>query len=245
MLIYTLIPMMAAIAGAVIAVNVQPGPRAVSAFQHFAAGVVFAAAAGELLPELMNQDSSLPILIGGVLGIGATWGIKALDHYYGEASSFIVSVLLDTLIDGLIIGMGFVAGAAQGFLLLFALSLEVLFLGLALTSSLAVRYSSAAIVGLSVVIGAMLPIGASLGLMVGGLPPAVITAGYAFGLIALLYLVTEELLVEAHAHPDTPAITALFFVGFLMVVMVEHHVRMTIPGHGEAPRPAIESPRTR
>ncbi|MBF0562607.1 MAG: transporter [Alphaproteobacteria bacterium] len=212
------------------AVNVRPGPRVIGAFQHFAAGVVFAAAAGELLPELMVHESSLPILIGGGLGIVATYAIKAIESYYGEASSFILSVLIDTLVDGLIIGMGFVAGAAQGFLLTFALSVEVLFLGLALTSSLSARFSAAAIIALSVVIGAMLPAGAWLGLMVAGLPPAVITAGYAFGLIALLYLVTEELLVEAHTRPDTPAITALFFVGFMLVVLMEHHIRFAGAG---------------
>jgi ZIP family zinc transporter len=227
MLIYTFIPMAAAVIGAVIAVYSSPSPRAVSAFQHLAGGVVFAAAAGELLPELLEQADSWPILIGGGLGIAFTYLVKVLDEYYGEASSFILSVAVDTLIDGLIIGLGFVAGTAQGFLLTFALSLEVLFLGLALTSSLARLYSGAAIIAISVGIGAMLPLGATLGLMAAGLPPAMISAGYAFGLIALLYLVTEELLVEAHAHPqhDSPATTALFFIGFLGVVLLEHAIR--------------------
>ncbi|MEI6986203.1 MAG: transporter [Rhodospirillaceae bacterium] len=227
MLIYTFIPMAAAVLGAVIAVYFIPSPRAVSAFQHLAGGVVFAAAAGELLPELLEQTNSLPILVGGSLGILFTYLIKLMDEYYGETSSFIVSVAIDTLVDGLIIGLGFVAGAAQGFLLTFALSLEVLFLGLAMTSSLSRQYSSAAIIAISVVIGAMLPIGAAFGMMAAGLPHPVITAGYAFGLIALLYLVTEELLVEAHLHPqnDAPWVTALFFIGFLGVVLLEHHIR--------------------
>ncbi len=227
MLVYTFIPMAAAIIGALVAVYFSPSPRAVSAFQHLAGGVVFAAAAGELLPEILEQSHTMPILIGGSIGIAVTTLIKILDEYYGEASSFIVSVAFDTLIDGMIIGLGFVAGSAQGLLLTFALSLEVLFLGLALTSSLSRLYSSAAIIGISVFIGAMLPIGAGLGLMAAALPPAVITGGYAFGLIALLYLVTEELLVEAHAHPqnDSPFITALFFIGFLGVVLLEHAIR--------------------
>ena len=42
----------AAIIGATVAVNVRPGPTLVSAIQHFAAGVVFAAAA-EILPDIM------------------------------------------------------------------------------------------------------------------------------------------------------------------------------------------------
>lgn len=43
-----------------------------------------------------------------------------------------------------------------------------------------------------------------------------------FGVAALLYLVTEELLVEAHSVEDTPFITAMFFVGFLIPLVVAH-----------------------
>ncbi len=51
---YTLIPAGAAIIGAVVAVYSRPGPTIVSAIQHFAAGVVFAAA-GEILPDVMHR----------------------------------------------------------------------------------------------------------------------------------------------------------------------------------------------
>ena len=53
------------------------------------------------------------------------------------------------------------------------------------------------------------------------LPQHLIGGFLAFGLMALLYLVTEELLVEAHEKPDSPAISALFFVGFLGLLLVE------------------------
>ena len=43
----------------------------------------------------------------------------------------------------------------------------------------------------------------------------------AFGLAALLYLVTEELLVEAHEVRETRATTAMFFVGFLVLLMID------------------------
>ncbi len=41
-----------------------------------------------------------------------------------------------------------------------------------------------------------------------------------FGLAALLYLVTEELLVEAHEEPETPLITSAFFAGFLLFLIL-------------------------
>lgn len=43
----------------------------------------------------------------------------------------------------------------------------------------------------------------------------------AFGAAALLYLVTEELLVEAHEGQETPLLTALFFIGFLAIPVLE------------------------
>ena len=41
-----------------------------------------------------------------------------------------------------------------------------------------------------------------------------------FGLAALLYLVTEELLREAHEERETTLATAMFFVGFLAFLVV-------------------------
>ena len=65
--IYTLIPAAAAIIGAAVAVNVRPGPTLASAIQHFAAGVVFAAAAGAAWAKAceMNTSAILRSVQGG------------------------------------------------------------------------------------------------------------------------------------------------------------------------------------
>lgn len=41
-----------------------------------------------------------------------------------------------------------------------------------------------------------------------------------FGLASLLFLVTEELLKEAHEEPESRVGTALFFVGFLLFLVI-------------------------
>ena len=41
-----------------------------------------------------------------------------------------------------------------------------------------------------------------------------------FGVAALLYLVTEELLREAHEERETALGTAMFFVGFLAFLVI-------------------------
>ena len=70
-------------------------------------------------------------------------------------------------------------------------------------------------------IALLLPLGVAAASAVAALSPAILTGFFAFGLIALLYLVTEELLVEAHETPDRPWVTALFFVGFLLLLILE------------------------
>lgn len=67
----------------------------------------------------------------------------------------------------------------------------------------------------------LLPIGALLGLPISTLSAPVVTGFFAFGLVALLYLVTEELLVEAHETVDRPWVTAMFFAGFLLILLLE------------------------
>jgi ZIP family zinc transporter len=41
-----------------------------------------------------------------------------------------------------------------------------------------------------------------------------------FGLAALLFLVTEELLTEAHEEEETPLLTLAFFGGFLLFLLL-------------------------
>ena len=66
-----------------------------------------------------------------------------------------------------------------------------------------------------------LPVGALLGIgPLASLPVTPFAAVLAFGTVALLYLVTEELLAEAHEVKDNPSATATFFVGFLGILLV-------------------------
>ena len=60
----TLIPVAATLLGGVVATFRTPGERLRSFVQHFAAGVVFAAVAGELLPEITRGHQPLGVVIG-------------------------------------------------------------------------------------------------------------------------------------------------------------------------------------
>ena len=230
-LIYTLLPVVAMIVGGVIAAFRAPGPRLQSYVQHFAAGVVFAAVAGEVLPQIMHERDPLGVVIGFALGVAAMLGIRWWTEQTGKPgeseaetpTGLIVTVGVDLLIDGLLVGVGFAAGAEAGILLTFALTLEILFLGLSTAAAL-VRAAAprgrviATTVGLAVLVAGGAAIGVTLLSGLSGRPLEIVLS---FGAAALLYLVTEELLVEAHEVPETPTITATFFLGFLVLFVIE------------------------
>lgn len=220
--LYALVPVAAASLGAGVASWRQPGPGLTSAIQHFAAGVVFAAAAGEILPDVMHGGSPAATLIGGAAGVVVMLLIKKLEQTTKGPLGLLSAVGIDILIDGLVLGLAFIGGQKAGVLLTVALSLEILFLGLTVTSGLGEIISSkwrvfAATVGLAL----LLPLGAVIAAPVHLLPAVVVTGFLSFGLMALLYLVTEELLVEAHEKPDSPLISAFFFIGFLALLALE------------------------
>ena len=216
-----LVPVAAMVFGAGAAMVRRPGPVLTSIVQHLAAGVVFAAAAGEILPGLKHAGAAVPILVGGVTGTAAMLAIKQLGRRAVGPVGLAATAGVDLLVDGLVLGIGFAAGARQGMLLAVALTLEVLFLGLALAVVLRERLSAARAIAATGAIGLLLPVGALLGGPVAVLPQFWLDTAFAFGLVALLYLVTEELLVEAHEQPDTPVATAAFFTGFLALLLLE------------------------
>lgn len=221
-LVYALIPVVAVLIGAIFAAWRQPGPKLVSSVQHLAAGVVFAAAAAEILPQVKHGGSIWATLIGGVLGVVVMLSIKSLESRWKGPIGMVSAIGIDIFIDGLVLGLAFLAGEKAGVLLTIALTLEVLFLGLTVTAELGETIRSRRrIVAISVALALLLPLGTIAATPVALLSTPFVTGFLAFGLVALLYLVTEELLVEAHEQPDSPVITAMFFVGFLALLVIE------------------------
>jgi ZIP family zinc transporter len=217
LLIYTLVPVLALVGGGGAAVLRPRGKGLVSGFQHFAGGVVFSAVAVELLPRLLEADRPLAMVLGFTFGVLAMLASKR----WSGAAGALVPTAVDLFIDGLLIAIGLAAGVFGGLVLLAGLSLETLALGLSITPSLVRRgatpsRSIATMGGL----GLMILVGAAVGYLATGASPPVLAGIFGFGVAALLYLVTEELLAEAHETADTPLITATFFLGFLIPLVL-------------------------
>jgi ZIP family zinc transporter len=232
---YALIPAAAIIVGGVFALIRPPGAKTRSAVQHLAAGIVFAAVAVELLPEILHDHSPLATVLGMVLGVSTMFGIKRLTEskekngiHEGNGksdspNSLLAALGVDVLVDGMLIGVGFAAGAKQGLLLTVALAGEVLFLGVSAAVALTkTGVSRVRVLGTVAGLATALLLGAGIGGgLLAGLKGFTLDVILTFGAAALLYLVTEELLLEAHEEPDSPALSAMFFVGFTALLVVE------------------------
>ncbi|MFX7981004.1 transporter, partial [Acinetobacter baumannii] len=72
--------------------------------------------------------------IGGALGVTVMLSLKAIEGRAKGPVAMLGAVAVDILIDGLVLGLAFIAGARAGLLLTVALTLEVLFLGLTVTA---------------------------------------------------------------------------------------------------------------
>jgi ZIP family zinc transporter len=227
---YTALAVVAAVVGGVVAVYRAPGAQMESNVQHFAAGVVTAAVAAELLPGIHDR-APMVVVAGFALGVAAMLGVHRLSKLiekrnvggeFAGAAGLLITVGIDMVIDGVLIGVTFLDEPSTGIIVAVALAIEVLFLGVAgvvaLPDGMGVFRKLAVPVGF----GTLLTLGV-VGGVVGmeGVTGAPIALVLAFGAAALLYLVTEELLVKAQKVPATPVSTTLFFVGFLAIFLLD------------------------
>lgn len=229
-LLISAIPVAAACIGATVAALRPPGLVARSAIQHFAAGVIFAVVAVDLLPEVRRGHDPFEVgwtfAAGLALMLGLEEVVKRLSPAGGHpgtrapSTGQLVPIGVDLLLDGLLIGIAMTAGLKQGLLLTAALTLELLSLGLAMALTFASAKISVRILA-PTGIACLMIVGAFLGRTLLADASVHTLAGLlSFGCAALLFLVTEELLVEAHESADTHVTTTMFFAGFLIFLLL-------------------------
>jgi len=123
--------------------------------------------------------------------------------------------------------LGFIANA--GVVMAVALTIEMAFLGLTYASSIKAqpkirRNVAVALNGCILILGCL--VGATAAAAVAA-SPAMHTGLISFGVAALLYLVTEELLLEAHSEQEDHVwwIDLCFFLGFFLSFIMEKYSR--------------------
>jgi ZIP family zinc transporter len=232
---FTLLPVIAVIIGGIISAYRQPSQALRVIIQHFAAGVVFSAVALQILPELVLKLKISPLVFGFSFGvvfmIGAEWLVEKLiaanNEVGGRGSGGLAFASgIDMFIDGLLLGVSFGIGKKQGIMITIALTIEMLLLGLSVASSMVRdRVIRSRVIAITTMLAFCVVLGAAIGgILLEGLSGAGLVSVLAFATSAFLYLVTEELLVEAHKGPDTRFATSMFFVGFLLMMVIETSV---------------------
>ena len=142
-------------------------------------------------------------------------------------TTMVLAVLVDALCDGFLIGLSAASGTNAGLIMAIALTIEMGFLSLTFTASLrrqprGVAVFSVLLPPLALVLGGAL--GAATAEVVSR-NPALHVGLISFGVAALLYLVTEELLLEAHETQGPEEhiawVDSCFFAGFLASFLLD------------------------
>ncbi len=231
-ILFSLIPVFTMVVGGIIAIIKKTNGNVRSFILHFAAGVVFSVVAVELLPDIVKNHQPLQVIIGFTLGLIVMLLIRkfAEDKEGKEVTvnksklpvSLLVAIGVDIFIDGLLLGIGFSAGGVTGMLLAIALSIELLSLGMATATELGDNnLSKPRAMGIIALLAMVFFVSAVLGAtLLHNLSHSAMEIVLSFGLSALLFLVTEELLTEAHEEKETVWHTSAFFGGFLLFLIL-------------------------
>lgn len=232
-LLYTLIPLVTFILGGVFAALKKPSKSFRSIILHFASGVIFSVVAVEILSDVVEKHKPVYVAIGFIIGTLTMLAVKSFaDKDENKVKdtplipkipmAFIVAIGVDVFIDGLLLGIGFATGEKAGMLLAFAIALEMFSMGIAtalemmeegINKWVAVRHI--ALLSSLFIVSAVLG-----GTLLQHMEDRWMEVVLSFGLSALLYLVTEELLVEAYNEEDKPLFTGTFFLGFLIFLIL-------------------------
>ncbi len=233
--LFSLAPAIGMVTGGALAAWCKPGNTARSYIQHLAAGIVFAAVGVEILPDVMHRGDPFAVACGFAVGVVAMLAIRALSRRAESSDQsepgmpwpLIGAVSVDLFVDGMLVGVGFALGTRQGLLITLALTGCAVSLGLATAVSV-LRPGTTPWHAFTVTSAiAVLPIA---GAASGALVTILLSGGWLVGVLAftcaaLLYLIAEELLVEAHESQDAKResvfTTAIFFAGFLAVLLID------------------------
>ena len=230
---YASIPVVTIILGGIIGSIARLSEAFNSTVLHFAAGVVFSVATVELLPDIIQKHAPLEVAIGFGSGTATMLLVKFLAEKLVDESDttigskvlpigMLVALAIDLGIDGLLLGVGFAAGNKEGILLSMALGVEVFSLGLSVglickKRQILLQNSLIILLGLGMTSLVSSMIGTTL---LTTRSRELLELVLSFGLAALLFLVTEELLTEAHEQEETLLQTSAFFGGFLLFLII-------------------------
>jgi zinc transporter ZupT len=139
-------------------------------------------------------------------------------------AAFLLTVCVDSILDGVLIGIATAAGPSAGPMLALSLCVEMSFLGLTLATAMAGQPSRN-----SIPASFLGPLFIVIGSCCGGLLSSALTDNplamiglLSFGVAALLFMVAEELLLEAHEEGGNHIwwVDLQLYVGFFVSILL-------------------------
>ena len=227
-----ILPAISMALGGLLGSRIRPGKRFRAVVAHLVGGLVLGIAAADLMPAASDSGHTLALAVGFCLGFSLLLVINAVLEDSDDRSEsqrprpmlpLILPFLVDSLIDGLVVGISSKA-AEQQWVIPVAVALEMGLATLGLGTLLgrgAGRWRS----GVSgVLMGVTYVFGLSISLLLTtGLQGPALTGTLAFGTAALIYLVVEEVMKEAHARgeDDSGLVNVAFFIGLLCIWLLD------------------------
>lgn len=227
-----ILPALTLMGGGALGSHFHPGHRLRGMIAHLVGGLVLGTAAADLMPAASHSGHPLALALGFCLGFSLLLVINAVLKEpelpsAGERARplaiLLLPFLVDSLIDGLVVGISSEA-TSNGWIIPIAVALEMGLAALGVGTLLgrgAGRWRSSlagVLMGLTYLLG--LGVSQWLGDWLRG---SALTGLLAFGTAALIYLVVEEVMKEAHAdgEDDSGVVNLAFFIGLLVVWLLD------------------------
>jgi ZIP family zinc transporter len=132
-----------------------------------------------------------------------------------DQSSLVVTILTNVLIDGVLIGLSAALGYCTGLLFAISLAPELALLGVTAADALIDQWPAGRLISTAVGIGGGITAAGALGWLTAQATPALATAVLGLGASGIIYLITEEVLREAHETDTGPWEVVMLFGCFL------------------------------
>ncbi|MDD2430964.1 MAG: ZIP family metal transporter [Firmicutes bacterium] len=204
----------------------------------FAAGVMVAASAFNLIIPALEEGSIYQVLLGVlfgalILGIFERYTPNIdYERFFGSTDKtvarrailLIAALALHNIPEGLAVGVGFASDApGMGIALAIAIGVQNAPEGLVIAASLLEsKLSVWKILLLATLTGLVEPIAAMIGLFMVSYVQAIIPFSLAFAAGAMLYVTFREMIPESHGHGYVEEATFSFILGVIFMLFVNH-----------------------
>lgn len=214
------------------------GNKMLSVLLGFSAGIMVSITFVELIPESIGEGSLLTAMVGLLLGIGMIGFIdlKFPHRHFSfncdgdtEKARYIktgillgVGIAMHNLPEGVAIGAGFMISFEVGLALALLMAIHNLPEGMAVGAAMCIgEIKTSRILMVTVLAGIPMGIGALIGGLLGGVSEIALSIGLGFAAGAMLYIVFDELIPDAHqrmeGHTAIIGILSGIIIGILFI----------------------------